>query len=245
MSARPRRTTGRPGGAGGGGGGGAGSTEDAAGGRRFTGWPDEALEFYEGLEADNSKAYCEPRKSVYEAAVKGPLEALVADLEPEFGTLRLMRPYRDVRFSADKSPYKTFAGAGTHDGSAGVYVSFSAEGLFLGAGFWHMTKDQLVRYREAVDGAPGAELEAIAADLAASGYQVEGESLKRAPKGWAADHPRVDLLRRTSLYVGRRSQPAPWMATPAAEDRVVEVWRAARPLNAWINTNVGRPLEAA
>ena len=124
----------------------------------FTGWPDEALDFYEGLEADNSKAYWDLRKAVYERAVKAPMEALVAELEAEFGPFKIMRPYRDLRFSADKTPYRTFIGAGSN-GPAGVYVAFSAGGLYTGAGIWHLSRDQLVRYREAVDGAPGDELE--------------------------------------------------------------------------------------
>jgi len=206
---------------------------------RFEGWPDEALEFYEGLEADNCKAYWDPRKSVFERAVKGPMEALLAEVEGEFGTFKIMRPYRDVRFSADKTPYKTNIGAGSHAGAGGVYVSFSAHGLYAGGGLWHLSKDQLVRYRSAVDGAGGEELEAIGADLAAVGYELDGETLKRSPKGWPADHPRVKLLRYTSVLVGRHFPPAEWMATPEAKDRVVEVWRIAGPVNAWLEAHVG------
>lgn len=213
---------------------------DADGIGAFAGWPDEALEFYEGLEADNTKAYWDPRKAIYEQAVKAPMEAMLAELESEFGSFKVMRPYRDMRFSADKTPYKTFIGASSHTGAAGVYVSFSAHGLFCGAGTWEMSKDQLVRYREAIDGAPGAALEAILARVAEDGFELEGETLKRAPKGWPQDHPRVTLLRHTSLFVGRRYPPAPWMATPEAKDRVVAVWRAAAPLKSWLDAHVGR-----
>jgi uncharacterized protein (TIGR02453 family) len=205
----------------------------------FAGWPDEALEFFEGLEADNAKAYWEPRKAVYEHKVKAPMEALLAELGGEFGPFKIMRPYRDVRFSADKTPYKTNIGAGSHAGAGGVYVSFSANGLFAGAGTWHMSKDQLVRFRDAVDGTAGAELEAIEAGLAKGGYELDGEALKRAPKGWPQDHPRIRLLRFTSVLVGRHFPPEAWMATAAAKDRVVAVWRAARPVNAWLDANVG------
>ncbi len=205
----------------------------------FRGWPDEALEFFEGLEADNTKAYWEPHKAVYEAAVKAPMEALVAEVEAEFGTFKIMRPYRDVRFSADKTPYKTNVGAGSHAGTGGVYVSFSAHGLYAGGGTWHMSKDQLVRYRDAIDGAGGAELEAIGADLAKMGYQLEGETLKRAPKGWPQDHPRVKLLRHTSVLVGRNYEPAAWMGTAKAKDRILEAWRAAGPVNGWLDAYVG------
>ncbi len=77
----------------------------------FRGWPVEALEFFEGLEVENSKAYWQRNKAVYESAVRAPMEALLAELAPDFGEGRIFRPYRDVRFSSDKSPYKTNIGA--------------------------------------------------------------------------------------------------------------------------------------
>lgn len=205
----------------------------------FGGWPDEAVEFFEGLEADNSKAYWDPRKAIYERQVKAPMEALLAEVEAEFGTFKIMRPYRDIRFSADKTPYKTNIGAGSHTGAGGVYVNFSADGLYAGGGTWHLSKDQLVRYRGAVVGTAGDDLEAIEADLASAGYSLEGETLKRAPKGFPADHPRARLLRYTSLLVGRHFAPAAWMATAAAKDRVISVWRVAGPVNQWIDAHVG------
>ena len=205
----------------------------------FGGWPDEALDFFEGLEADNTKAYWEPRKPVYERVVKAPMEALLAEVEGEFGPFKLMRPYRDIRFSADKTPYKTNIGAGSTAGTGGVYVSFSANGLYSGGGTWHLSKDQLVRYREAIDGTAGEELEALGRRLAESGFGLEGETLKRAPKGWPQDHPRIKLLRYTSVLVGHHFPPAPWMATAEVKDRVVEVWRAAHPVNRWLDAHVG------
>src|SRR6059036_967531 len=112
----------------------------------FRGWPAEALEFFEGLEADNSKSYWQANKGVYETLVRGPMEELLAELAPEFGEGRIFRPYRDVRFSADKSPYKTHMGAMLGEG----YVQLSSGGLGLGCGMWEMAPDQLDRYRHAV-----------------------------------------------------------------------------------------------
>ena len=97
---------------------------------KFKGWPPSASVFFEGLEADNSKAYWLDHKEVYERDVKAPMEALLAELRDEFGESRLFRPYRDTRFSADKSPYKTTIAARIGDG----YVQFSADGLLAGAG---------------------------------------------------------------------------------------------------------------
>ena len=90
----------------------------------FRGWPVEALEFFEGLEADNSKAYWQANKTVYETVVRAPMEELIVELEPEWGEGRIFRPYRDVRFSADKSPYKTNIAAMLGDG----YVQLNATG---------------------------------------------------------------------------------------------------------------------
>ena len=112
----------------------------------FRGWPVEAVEFFEGLEADNSKTYWQQNKEVYDSMVRAPMEELLAEIEPEFGKGRIFRPYRDIRFSSDKSPYKTNIGATVGDG----YVQLTADGLGAGSGMWEMAPDQLDRYREAV-----------------------------------------------------------------------------------------------
>ena len=112
----------------------------------FKGWPEEALEFYEGLAADNSKAYWTEHKAVYEDTVLRPMTELVEELAAEFGEAKIFRPYRDVRFSPDKSPYKTHIGAVLGTG----YIQLSAEGLAAGDGMYGMSPVQLGRYRQAV-----------------------------------------------------------------------------------------------
>ncbi len=121
----------------------------------FRGWRSEAIEFYEGLEADNSKTYWTENKRVYEEFVLGPMTELLAELAPEFGASKLFRPYRDVRFSADKSPYKTTIAATLE---LGGYVQLSAEGLGAGSGMWMMAPDQLERYRRAVSADESGEV---------------------------------------------------------------------------------------
>ena len=159
----------------------------------FKGWPADALEFYEGLEADNSKVYWTEHKDTYTTAVHAPMAALLSDLAGEFGDGRIFRPYRDVRFSADKSPYKTSIAATVGSG----YVQLSADGLIAGAGQYHLAPDQLERYRQAVAGdAPGPPSKQTIADLTNAGIDVHGtDALKTAPKGYPKDHPRVELLR--------------------------------------------------
>jgi uncharacterized protein (TIGR02453 family) len=211
----------------------------------FTGFPPEALDFWAGLEADNSKAYWTAHKDVYEQAVRGPMEALVEACS-EFGEFKIFRPYRDVRFSKDKSPYKTHTGAVTEgEGGSLYYVQLSATGLFAASGYYVMASDQLERYRTAVvDDSAGAEVEQLVRALEASGYDVAAhDTLKTAPRGYPKDHPRAALLRRKGLISGKAFLPAKWLHTKAARDRVVKVWTDAASLCAWLDKHVGPSTE--
>jgi uncharacterized protein (TIGR02453 family) len=204
----------------------------------FRGWPSEALEFYEGLEADNSKTYWEAHRAVYEEQVRAPMAALLAELEPEFGPGKIFRPYRDVRFSADKTPYKTAMGATLERGG---YVHLSAQGLAAGNGMYQMESDQLARYRAAVDDdASGTALEKLVAEAARSKIDIVGhDRLKRTPRGYPADHPRADLLRHKGVVAWKEWPVAAWLGTAAAKKRVVDFLRATAPLNDWLATHVG------
>jgi uncharacterized protein (TIGR02453 family) len=204
----------------------------------FRGWPAEALDFYDGLEADNTKAYWQDHKALYERAVRAPMDALLAELEAEFGAGKIFRPYRDVRFSADKTPYKTHIGATL---AGGGYIELSTEGLAAGCGYWHLAPDQLTRFREAVDDDRlGDELVALLAGLQATGIGTIARSeLKTAPRGYPKDHPRIELLRRKGLATWRRWPVAPWLGTAKAKDRVIEFLRASRPVQQWLDTHVG------
>lgn len=203
----------------------------------FRGWKAEALEFYEGLEADNSKVYWQRNKDVYEQLVRAPMEELLAELEPDWGEGRIFRPYRDIRFSRDKSPYKTAIGAMV----GGGYVQLSADGLAAGCGMWEMAPDQLERYREAVaDGRSGTRLTKLKADAETVGLQVMGhDELKTAPRGYPKDHPRIELLRYKGLVTWREWPAGAWLGTRRAKDRVVEFLAASQPIERWLATNVG------
>jgi uncharacterized protein (TIGR02453 family) len=203
----------------------------------FAGWPIEAVEFYEGLEADNSKVYWQDNKAVYDRHVKAPMEELLAELADEFGTGKIFRPYRDVRFSADKTPYKTNCAATIGSG----YVSFSAEGLSVGGGLYMPDPKALARYREAVDKEKsGAELATIVAALHKAGYETMAHDvLKTAPRGYSKDHPRLDLLRHKGIAMMKTWPVGAWLGTKKAKDRVVETLRAGVPLNDWLARHVG------
>lgn len=211
----------------------------------FRGWPDAALGFYRDLERENNRAFWSAHKDTYERDVKAPFEALSELVAEEFGPLHVFRPHRDVRFSKDKSPYKTRCYAVTEgQGGEAYYVEVSAQGLVVATGYWMMANDQLDRYRRAVDDEQaGTALERIVADLAEQKLVNEAPGLKTAPRGYPRDHPRVELLRHKSVAVIRRYPPARWLGTPAAADRITEVWRAARPLNAWLASHVGPSTE--
>lgn len=203
----------------------------------FKGWPSEAVDFYEGLAADNSKVYWEEHKSVYDVAVRRPMEELLAELAGEFGEGKMFRPYRDVRFSADKSPYKTTCAATL----GRCYVSFSAEGLSAGGGLYMPDSAELQRYRAAVENpTSGGRLAEIVDALHSAGYAtMSHDVLKTAPRGIDKDHPRIDLLRHKGIAMMKTWPVGAWLGTAKAKDRVITTLLAAGPLNEWISRHVG------
>jgi uncharacterized protein (TIGR02453 family) len=210
-------------------------------GMSFTGFPEEAIAFYEGLQADNSRTYWQANKAMYERAVKAPMQALLEELG-EYGPFHLFRPYNDVRFSKNKAPYKTQTGAyGESEGGAGYYVQFSLTGIVAGAGYYSMAPDQLQRFRDAVVAeATGNELVRLGAALEKNGLHLGAISeLKTAPRGYAKDHPRIAYIRRKGLFGARDFAPAKWMQTKAVVGRVREAWSLTDDLNAWLDLHVG------
>jgi uncharacterized protein (TIGR02453 family) len=203
---------------------------------RFTGFGEGAVEFYDGLIADNSKAYWTDQRPVYEGDVRAPMEALLADVEAEFGPGKVFRPYRDVRFSRDKTPYKTHCGA-----TAGsFYVQVGADGLAVAGGYYRMASDQVARFRVAVDDERrGSDLEKRLAAVRTDGIVVAGEMLKTRPRGFDPDHPRMDLLRHKSIYGWREWPPDDALHDGGARDRVIATWRALTPLTEWLTDHVG------
>lgn len=204
----------------------------------FRGWPVEGVEFFDGLIADNSKTYWQAHRDVYERCVRAPMEELLTELAPEFGAGSVFRPYRDVRFSADKSPYKTAMGASL---GGGGYVQLSSAGLATGCGLYMPAPDQLDRYRHAVvDERTGTELALLVANARAAKLDVTAhEVLKTAPRGYPKDHPRIELLRQKGLIAWREWPVGAWLGTKKAKDRVVEFLRTAAPINDWLAAHVG------
>jgi uncharacterized protein (TIGR02453 family) len=204
---------------------------------RFGGFPAAAFDFYAGLGADNSRTYWAAHRDVYEDAVRAPLAALLAELAGEFGGMvSLFRPFRDVRFSKDKSPYKTHQGGFVEIApGVGYHLQVDADGLLVSGGFHARDAAQTRQYRAAVtDRGAGERLTAVVASLAGAGFTIEGEQVASLPRGVSADHPRADLVRRKWLTACRRYPPSPRLAEESAAAQVRSDWARLRPLVDWI-----------
>jgi uncharacterized protein (TIGR02453 family) len=217
---------------------------------RFAGWPKPALQFFHGLKRDNSKAYFEAHRHVYEEQVRQPMEALLAELEKDLAQpdieVKIFRLNRDLRFSPDKRPYKEHLGAYLSSPRAGgVYLQVSDDGLYVAMGSHEMAPDQLGRYRDAVAGKDGEKLARIVGALVKHGYQVTEPSFKRVPAGYPTDHPRSDLLRCKGLMASRNWKPGPWLYTVEAKERLRQAIKSSKPLTSWLDTQVGPSREAA
>lgn len=202
---------------------------------RFAGFGPDAVGFYQQLVGDNTREFWQAHRAVYDEQIRGPMEALLAELSGEFGTPKVFRPHRDVRFSPNKAPYKTHQGGWIPVGPAtGWYLEVSGEGFICGAGFYHADAERLAALRGRIDDEDdGAELERLDAALTASGYLRDGERVKTVPRGWSAQHPRIDLLRHRSLSYS--VQPDDALITSAALTDVVRGhWRELRPLLDWL-----------
>ena len=202
----------------------------------FTGFPVAALDFYDDLEVDNTKSFWEAHKAVYLESVRAPMTALVAELEGEFGAAKVFRPHRDVRFARDKTPYKTHQGAFVRLAPAtGWYVELSPRGVRVGGGFYEASGPRLAAIREAMaDERTGTALAEMVAAYDADGWEVGGDTLKTAPRGHDREHPRIDLLRRKQLFVGRPYGFEEDAIGPGLVERVRADWRTLRPLVEWL-----------
>jgi uncharacterized protein (TIGR02453 family) len=207
----------------------------------FTGIPHDAIVFYEQLEADNSKAFWAANRDRFRSVVRDPAEELATALA-DYGDFHLFRPHNDLRFSKNKPPYKTHQGAYTEsEGGAGFDFHVSAQGLMCATGYYAMAKDQLERFRAAVDAEhTGTEIEAIVADLSRRRYSVGAiDELKTAPRGYPKDHPRIELIRRKGLMASKDFGTPKWLHTRQVIAKIRQTWDGAAAMNAWLDAHVG------
>lgn len=206
----------------------------------FTGIPHAAADFYAELETSNTREWWEAHRERYDRDVRGPMSGLAEALAEEFGEAKVFRPHRDVRFSADKTPFKTHQGIFVATGErTGYYAEVSADGFRVGGGTYHLDAPALKAYRQAVDAPAGAELERIVGALREAGWEITGEQLKTAPRGVDRDHPRLELLRHKAIAGMRWVEDGDIVTTPRLVEEVTARWRELRPLVSWLNLRQG------
>jgi uncharacterized protein (TIGR02453 family) len=210
----------------------------------FDGFAPKVRRWFEGLEADNSREYFAAHRDVFQTSIQEQMEALLTELSQTFGgQVKLFRQHRDIRFSRDKSPYKTNTYGviyGSELARQGLYASISARGLVAGSGYFRMARDQLERYRDAVaDDAHGPELATLMAQAQGAGLELWGESLATAPRGYPKDHERIELLRRKSVTLSRTLSFGRGIGREDALQFVAATWRAAGPVTGWLDREVG------
>jgi uncharacterized protein (TIGR02453 family) len=202
-------------------------------------WPPEALEFLRELEDNNDRDWFRRERPRYEQYLLAPAREL-ADKLRDLGAPHFFRPYNNLRFRPGP-PLKEHLGFAIGYGAAGgYYVDLSLDGLLVAAGLWRPAPDQLERFRAAIDDdRRGSGFERGLATAGRGGLIPPEPELKRPPRGYRADHPRLEHLRRKQLTVSLRHPLEPWLHEPACDERVRSELRAARPLVKWLAETVG------
>jgi uncharacterized protein (TIGR02453 family) len=210
----------------------------------FRGFPPEALEFLRELEDNNDRDWFKANREHYEEHLMGPVKALAEDLE-EFGRARTFRPWNDTRFRSGP-PLKEHVGLAIgYEGAGGYYVEVSLDGLLVAAGLHNPAPDQVDRLRRSVDASrSAAALTRAVRQAEGAGLELNEPDLKRAPRGYPSDHPRLEMLRRRRLTAVRRHELGAWLHKPAAGKRISEQFEAATPLVRWLREHVG-PTQAS
>ena len=205
----------------------------------FRGWPPEALDFLRELEDNNDRDWFKANRARYDEHLVAPALALAEELS-DFGRPHLFRPWNDTRFRQGP-PIKEHLGLAIgYGGAGGFYVELSLDGLLVAAGMHMPARDQLERLRRGIDGSrTSAALTRAIERARQAGLALNEPDLVRGPRGYPADHPRLDLLRRRRLTVARRHELRAWLHRPEAEARIRDGLAAATPLVRWLRRHVG------
>lgn len=232
-------------------------TKTAAARPVFAGFSRTAPAFFHELAAEMNRDWFLANKARYESEWAQPIAALLANVGPriaaaykpvKLGEPKVMRIHRDVRFSKDKTPYKTHIGAVItvggkkvgEGGNAAMYLHFGVAEEFVGVGTYMFDSERLARWRKAVAGTRGAELATLIAKLRKGGYEVGGhDDYKKVPKGFSPEHPRAELLKLRGLTAGPGNIPRGLLHKAALADWLVDHGRRLAPLVLWLHRNVG------
>ena len=202
-------------------------------------WPPEALEFLRDLEDNNDRDWFKANRGRYDAHLLEPGRELAGRLT-DLGEAHFFRPYNDTRFHLRPPIKEQFGIAIGYGGAGGYYVELSLDGLLVAGGLHQPASDQVERFRAAIDdGRRAAAFERAVGAAEAAGLSVPDPELKRAPRGYSPDHPRIDRLRMKELTVYRRHPLEPWLHEPTCDDLIRTELDGARPLVAWLGKHVG------
>jgi len=222
----------------------------------FEGFPAEGLAFLSDLVTYNEREWFIAHKAVYQRALVEPGQRFVAALGQRLQTLSpdlqydtrtngsgsMLRIYRDVRFSKDKSPYNThmrfffWEGAAKKMQNPGFYIWFDGQGGAVYAGMWRLDKALLAAFREAIaDDRRGPELQALIASVQAAGpYTIGGSHYKRVPRGYPNDHPRAELLRYNGLHAAAPDLTTDQLTSPELVDVCLAHCQGMAPIVRWL-----------
>lgn len=218
---------------------------------------DDLFEFLHELQLNNNRDWFQSNKPRYQTVVLEPMMDFVADFavrlpsisanfvaDPRAHGGSIFRIYRDVRFSKDKSPYKTHAAmhfrhqTGREVHGPGFYLHLAPDEVYAGVGIWHPASETLAKIRDAIVAHPSAWTEAISNKDFAEAFALEGESLKRPPRGYDADHPLIDDLKRKD-FVAATEFTQEDATSPEFIDMYADACRRASPLMRFLTTAVG------
>lgn len=219
----------------------------------FNGFPREGLEFLKKLAQNNNREWFQQHKETFKKYLEAPAKSFVEAMEMRFEQLlpgsqavggKIFRIYRDIRFSKDKTPYKTHIGIcftegkSKYDGGCSqpiFYFHLAPPKLTLGAGVHKFSREMLDSYRDAVvDDEKGAELSRVIDEMEGIGYEVKGTHYKRVPHNYDKDHPRAELLLHNRLYISYTAPLPKVISSPDLVEHSMNEYKKMRPVNEWL-----------
>jgi uncharacterized protein (TIGR02453 family) len=218
-----------------------------------------AFQFLRDLSANNTREWFKENKSRYNAAIKEPAVRLITDFGPHLKKLSphfradprpvggsMFRIHRDVRFSRDKSPYKTMTGIqfrhdlGKDAHAPGFYLHIEPGQCFVALGCWHPDGPSLRKIREAITEDPGAWKRATGSKRFRDSFVLEGERLKRPPRDFDPEHPLVEDLKRKD-FIGVMRVPQNFVTHPDLPRHLATAYRSGVPLMRFLCSGLGVP----